>query len=326
MRPLVMLFLWAAAGPLAAAQAPIEYRGRQPAPEIVAPPAQTMEPAPGAEENPPPLGWEGPGTPLAAYALRPEEVHPFDPRATPRMHSVARGETLYDIAVRYQIPLRALIEANRLSAPYALSEGRALTLPPPRLHRVAAGETLADIAARYAMDRRSLGLLNRLEPPFEVRPGQELVLPATVRDLGGQAPPRLVPTPAAPPTPLSSARFVWPVTGEVVTRYGAQAGGRRSDGVEIAADEGAPIRAAADGEVVYAGADLPAYGALIMIRHADGWVSTYGYGRRALVSPGARVRRGQPIGEAGVREGRGLLLFQLRQGREAVDPLPLLGR
>ncbi|MEJ0061217.1 MAG: M23 family metallopeptidase [Terricaulis sp.] len=63
------------------------------------------------------------------------------------------------------------------------------------------------------------------------------------------------------------------------------------DGIEIAASEGAPILAAADGDVVYAGADLPAYGTLVLVRHADGFVTAYGYARRALVREGQRVAR-----------------------------------
>jgi lipoprotein NlpD len=100
----------------------------------------------------------------------------------------------------------------------------------------------------------------------------------------------------------------------------------RVDGVEIGGRVGAPITAAGDGEVVYAGSDLPAYGTLVLVRHADDYVTAYGYARRALVREGQRVRAGEAIAELGPRsDGSARLLFQVRRGSVAVDPLPLLG-
>jgi lipoprotein NlpD len=122
------------------------------------------------------------------------------------------------------------------------------------------------------------------------------------------------------------ARFVLPLRGAVVARFGAQADGARLDGVEIAGRAGDAVNAAADGEVVYAGSDLPAYGVLVLVRHADNYVTAYGFNRRALVREGQRVRGGEQIAELAARPaGRARLLFQVRQGSAAVDPLPLLG-
>ena len=97
------------------------------------------------------------------------------------------------------------------------------------------------------------------------------------------------------------------------------------NGLEIAGRVGEEVAAAADGDVVYAGEDLPAYGALVLVRHADNYVTAYGYNRRALVREGQRVRAGEPIAELGpAADGRTRLLFQVRRGSEAVDPAPLL--
>lgn len=282
---------------------------------------QDMRPQP-LQETP---NWAaGEGRPLSDFALRPEEAQPYDPANLPAMHRVRGNETLYDIATTYQVPLRALIDQNNLEPPYALSEGRELRLPPPRFHSVVRGETFDEIARRYNIDPRSLALLNRMQPPYSVRQGERIVLPAMAR-AEPTPPPTPRPQPAEPLAP-GSGQFAWPLNGDVIARFGAQPNGARIDGIEIAGREGAQINAAADGEVVYAGDDLPAYGTLVLIRHADNFVTAYGYARRALVREGQRVRAGERIAELGPNAaGPPRLLFQVRQGSAAVDPAPLLG-
>lgn len=197
-----------------------------------------------------------------------------------------------------------------------------------RLHVARAGETMGSIAAQHGYPIEALERVNGIAPPYEVRPGDVILLPNTP-PLAGHAPP---PTPvSAPPSPPAieaaapargSGFYARPVAGRIVAPFGAQANGRRLDGVELAAAEGEAIVAAADGEVVYAGGDLPAYDHLLLIRHGDGGVTAYGYARRLLVREGQRVRRGQAVAEAGAR---GRVLFQARRGTTAIDPAPLLG-
>lgn len=296
---------------------------RPPATEPVSAPAQPdRKPRPHPPEEP--GDWAaGPGTPLSTWALRPEEAQPFDPAALPKTMTVRAGDTLYSISARTQVPMRALVEANDLRAPFALVEGQALRLPPPRLHRVAAGETLLAVAARYNVDARSLALLNRMAKPYAVRTGDQLVLPALAR-------PRLdeplapAPTPAAPGS-APAIKLAWPLQGSLLTKFGPQSGGRRSDGVDIAAPEGTPIKAAAAGNVIYAGADLEAYGNLMLVQHADGWITAYGMLESLDKKVGDRLSAGQVLGEVGPGIGGAPRLhFQLRRGARATDPLPAL--
>jgi murein DD-endopeptidase MepM/ murein hydrolase activator NlpD len=247
---------------------------------------------------------------------------------------VGANQSLYDIATMYQLPLRSLIDQNHLTPPYALAPGAILQLPPPHVHVVENGETLAMVAQRYNVDTRSLALLNRMAAPYNLAPGDRILLPAMARDMGALALPQtpapqrpsLPPEALASPPPPGAGRFAWPIRGQVVARFGAQANGARLDGIEIAGREGAPIQAAADGEVVYAGSDLPGYGTLVLVRHSDNYVTAYGFARRALVREGQRVRAGETIAELGPRPGGGArLLFQVRRGAQAIDPAPLLG-
>lgn len=123
-------------------------------------------------------------------------------------------------------------------------------------------------------------------------------------------------------TPGRTGGFLAPVTGRIIADFGSQADGRKNDGVNIAAPKGAPVRAAADGAVVYAGGALQGYGNLILLRHSDGWVTAYAHLDRILAKRGSRVVRGQAIGAVGSTGGVSTpqLHFEMRRNNQAVDP------
>jgi murein DD-endopeptidase MepM/ murein hydrolase activator NlpD len=129
--------------------------------------------------------------------------------------------------------------------------------------------------------------------------------------------------------PKAQGKFVWPIqSGEVISRFGPKPGGLYNDGVNIAAREGTPVLAAADGTVAYAGKELKGFGNLILIRHANGWISAYAHNESLLVAKGDVVRHGQPIARVG-KSGdveRPQLHFELREETDAVDPLLYLPR
>ncbi len=110
-------------------------------------------------------------------------------------------------------------------------------------------------------------------------------------------------------------KFRWPILGEV---HKAKDG----RGVDIAAAEGEPVRAAADGEAIYASDELASFGKMIVLRHADDYVTTYAHLSEMMVSPGAKVKRGEVIGKAGhTGDVKGPVLhFELRQGSKTLAP------
>ncbi len=136
-------------------------------------------------------------------------------------------------------------------------------------------------------------------------------------------------TAAVPPQPVGrgSGKFLWPVNGKIVSPFGPKDGGSHNDGINIAAPLGTPVRAADNGVVVYAGNELRGFGNLLLIRHADGWVSAYAHCDALLVKRGDQVKRGQVIGRVGQSGNVSApqLHFELRKGAEAVDPLSQLG-
>ena len=146
--------------------------------------------------------------------------------------------------------------------------------------------------------------------------------------MGANATPAPLPGPPPQPPARGAERFLWPVEGPLLAAYGPQESGRHNDGINIAAVAGAPVRATANGVVVYAGNELRGYGNLLLIRHANGWTSAYGHNARLLVGRGAVVSRGQVIAEVGQTGSvsRPQSHFELRRGAEAVDPSRYLAR
>ncbi len=112
----------------------------------------------------------------------------------------------------------------------------------------------------------------------------------------------------------------------MLSPFGAKPGGRFNDGINLKASAGTPVRAAADGVVAYAGDAIPGFGNLVLIKHADGWVSAYGHNETLLVARGARVTRGQIIARSGATGAvdEPQLHFELRRGRTPSDPVKLL--
>ena len=102
---------------------------------------------------------------------------------------------------------------------------------------------------------------------------------------------------------LAKGRFQWPLTGMILSEFGPKPGGQNNAGINIQADTGAPVRASADGEVIYAGNTLPGTGNLVLIRHADGWATVYGNLGRIDVKMQQKVTQGQQVGQAGMSGG-----------------------
>jgi murein DD-endopeptidase MepM/ murein hydrolase activator NlpD len=382
--------------------------------------------------------------------------------SAPGMVTVARGDSVSEIATRYGVPARDVIDLNNLKAPYTLAVGQRLRLPTARFHTVRKGDTMLGISRMYQVGMADLARGNGLQEPYGIKIGQQLRLPG-----GGDAPtmvaenatgqrnamparsvpeaaprpavstqelappvvtqapsesfvpppgygiarsgsmpapasdatpvpsppqvvveqpaavqepsrqvaaltppaavqvPRPVPrvpskpalappapdavertvaatVPDAPPPeavtaapvavpkppavdlvePRSSGRFQWPVRGTILSEFGPKPGGLHNDGLNISAAKGASVVAAENGVVAYAGNELRGFGNLLLIRHADGWVSAYAHLDDMLVDRGAKVKRGQKIGTVGSTGNVSApqLHFELRKANRAIDP------
>lgn len=236
-----------------------------------------------------------------------------------RFHTVKPGETGIAIARAYGVPWSRLVTLNQLKPPYALEVGDRLRLPS---RQQVAAQSPAERARTYQLD------IDDLITGGEPAEGGQLV--AGGRPAARPTPPAATAPPVLAPVPVPAGpepQFVWPVEGRVVSGFGPKAGGRFNDGINLKAQAGEAVRAAADGIVAYAGDAIAGFGNLLLIKHAGGWVSAYAHNQSLLVARGDRVRQGEPIARAGatgaVTEPQ--VHFELRRGRTPVDPAKVIG-
>lgn len=232
-----------------------------------------------------------------------------------RYHLIERGDTGIAIAQAYGVPWSEIIDANGLGEPYLLRAGQRLLIPDSASSPAGAPRrsTAAERAAAFHLDIDDL--VTGSEPAIadNGKPARPSRSPARV--LAST-------TPVATPSRLVGG-FSWPVHGRIISQFGPAAKGVRNDGIQIAVPSGTPVLAAADGVVAYVGSSIPSLGGLIIIKHGDGYTTVYGNAKKLLVQRGQSVRRGQEIavsGETGAA-AQPSLHFEIRKGRDAIDPL-----
>lgn len=273
------------------------------------------------------------------------------------VHRVKAGEALAPIARRYGVSTQDLAAANQISPPYVIKVGQTLRIPaageakseaktetakaePERLvepapkrpaaserYVVQKGDALVRIARRFEVPMGAIARANQITPPYRLQVGQTLTIPGAGTAVADERPGRgAVQVAGGDPGALSGEGFLWPVSGQVVARFGSGDGEQRREGIAIAARKGAPVRATEDGTVVYAGDAIRGYGRMILVRHHDGYVSAYAHNSAILVNVGDTVERGQVIARVGdtgdVEQAQ--LHFELRKGRKPIDPETVL--
>jgi murein DD-endopeptidase MepM/ murein hydrolase activator NlpD len=280
------------------------------------------------------------------------------------------GDTLALIARRFQVSPAQLADINDLSEGSRLRAGDQIALPsdfhdrgpieiaPSRLVMVQPAYRPAyEPAPRggvYTPGQSVASATPGYQRPYQPTPQGGVYTPApTPTPQGGTytpaPPPRALPSSPGylPSTPseagapalsdtqiaaLAHNRFIWPVQGEVLNRFGAKGLGVRNDGVDVRSPEGSVVHASAAGDVVYAGNQIPGYGNLVLIQHPDGWVTAYAHLAHISVQMRQQVAQGQEIGQVGTSGGvaEPQLHFEVRYKASAgetarpVDPMLVL--
>lgn len=277
-------------------------------------------------------------------------------------YRVQRGDTLYSIAFRNGLDYRELAGWNGIGPPYTIYVGRELKLSAPGRTTTAAAP--AAVAARPPGTAPAAAPPAHGAPPpavpkptpFEpVAAGPapnstpnpppappsassappvpaSAATPAVAATPVGTTPAATTPPPASAPAPAAAAPVAagdvawrWPADGQLVGTF--VGGDQTKQGIDIAGKAGDPVRAAADGSVVYSGNGLIGYGELIIVKHSPGFLSAYGHNRKRLVKEGDRVKSGQVIAEMGSSSAsRDSLHFEIRKNGKPANPLDYLPR
>jgi lipoprotein NlpD len=227
------------------------------------------------------------------------------------VYTVQRGDTLYSVAMAFGVDVRELARWNGLPDASALRVGQTLRVTPPSEAAVA---TVTPVTPGGSTEVRPLPA-----------PGGPVVAAPLPPSATAPAPTRPESAPAAKPdvspAPAPSMQWLWPTAGKVIDGFDAP----RNKGIDIGGNEGDPVQAAADGEVVHVGSALRGYGNLVIIRHPGDYVTAYGHNRKILVSQGQQVRRGQQIAELGRTDSdRPKLHFEIRHQGKPLDPVKYL--
>ncbi len=224
------------------------------------------------------------------------------------LYEVKPGDTLNRIAWRHGLEPKELQAWNSIERPRQLEVGRHLMLNPPEdfAKDPPSGGGSSDGEAQPASAAGSSDGSSGSQ-------GDASRAEGAASDGGGAS--------ASPEDlPDSEIDWRWPASGEVIRSYATDSGGK--SGIQIGGEAGRPIRAAADGEVVYSGDGLRGYGNLVIVMHDERFLSAYGYNRELLVSEGDRVAAGDRIAEMGRAAGadRASLHFEIRVDGKAIDP------
>jgi len=178
---------------------------------------------------------------------------------------------------------------------------------------------LREAARRAEAERRAAAAAAREREAREAREAQ-----ASGRPRPPPRPPTQVARNAAPQV----GGLGWPISGSLLTAYGGKLpDGRSSTGIMIGAPAGTPVKAVADGTVVFA-EWMTGYGMLLIVDHGNGYMSLYAHNDGLLKSVGSSVRRGDTVASVGSSGGQGRsgLYFELRQNGTPVNPTTWLQR
>lgn len=250
----------------------------------------------------------------------------------PATYKVRRSDTLYKVSRMFDTTTTDVARLNNIKAPYKLAAGQVLRLPskyaqshniiPSFVPRPVTQHAIASVSSRKQNPK-----IEREELKSNLPASASVSVPPTT--LAAQ--PEYAPQPSIvesmPELNTSGPiHFIKPVAGQIISGYGPKSDGLHNDGINIKAKQGDAVRAAEQGIVAYQGNQIEGYGNMILIRHANGYLTAYAHMSKTLVKKGDKVKRGQTIGTVGSSGNvtSSQLHFEIRKGRDAIDPKTLL--
>ncbi|MGN2484324.1 peptidoglycan DD-metalloendopeptidase family protein [Acinetobacter calcoaceticus] len=241
---------------------------------------------------------------MAGCASKPQINNSSRYAMAPNYYTVRSGDTLSGIAMRYGLDYVSIAEMNDIPAPYRIYVNQSLRLKKGSSQRTVSTQVMAQ--------------------PEQIK-RQTIALPTTQPVTPVTQPATSVPstnTTVASVAPNSSLRWIKPTNGPVIQGFNLA---NNVKGIRYGGNQGDPIYAAADGQVVYAADGLKEYGNLVLIKHIDGYISAYAHNSKMFVKSGDNITAGQKIAEMGSTGASQVMLeFQIRLDGKPINPINLL--
>lgn len=250
----------------------------------------------------------------------------------PQEYKVQSGDTLYGVSHTFGVNSNQIARLNDIRPPYALRIGQMLRLPSVTRKTAPSKAVKTSVAS---VKREALGAPSK-KPAQTTKQAPVKTAQAQIKDgvpIPSDKPAAYVKPKSVKvskvttrPAKRSSSKFLKPVRGKVISKYGAKKSGLHNDGINIAAARGTAVKAAENGVVVYAGSALKGSGNLILVRHDGQWMTAYAHLDHIGVKEGQRVTRGRSIGRVGSTGSVSTpqLHFEVRRGTSAMNPLKYL--
>ena len=237
-------------------------------------------------------------------------------------YTVGVGETLFDIANKFNIDPMNLAKANDIRAPYNVRRGQILKLPVEgevldpggdlyksvelygsdrkndkeiddqfeRVMKIDAANSHQEKSAQSDLKEKKKKTRESFDKQVEA-----LSVPKVVSNAKGEKLPKKEAS-----TPKSSGKMIRPVKGRVISKFGDNLDGIPNDGINIKANAGTEVKSVSDGDVIYVGNNLDeSFGNVVVVQHKDGLVSSYAHLKDISVKKGSKVKAGQKVGSVG---------------------------
>ncbi|MCF6318325.1 MAG: peptidoglycan DD-metalloendopeptidase family protein [Proteobacteria bacterium] len=258
----------------------------------------------------------------------------------PKYVVVRKGDTLYSMGFSQNMDYKTLAKINGIVPPYNIYPGQKLRLKPLKTihknsvvttHRVAIKKPLQTSdrtkksnnpkANTRTNTSQNSGTAQTALNPIVLNP--IVKKPVVKKPLIKSVVKSVVKKPKQQQAPVSNSRWIWPVSGRVISNFSSKDVARK--GIDVSVKLGSPVYASNNGTVVYSGDGLRGYGELIIVKHSNNLLSAYAHNSSRLVKEGAVVVQGQVIAKSGKgTDGRALLHFEIRKNGQPVNPLKYL--
>ena len=251
------------------------------------------------------------------------------------LYKVRKGDNLFSISRRFNISIQELIKVNKIQEPYKIFPNQSIFIPLNQMHKIVKGETLYSISRYYETTVFTLAKYNNIKNVNNITVGKELIIPQRIYKIkkikkkkwdSNFKKKKIENNKNVIQKDKQTSKFIWPVKGKLISKYGKSKEGFYNDGINIDSKKGTKVISSQAGKVIYCGNEIPGYGNLILIKHSKNWITAYAHLNEVFTEKGKKVSKGQIIGSVGntgnVRSPQ--LHFEIRKGKESVNPLKLL--